>query len=176
MMPRPIGPVAVLGASNFPLAFSTAGGEIAPPLAADYPRAVKDHSDHPSTGDRVADAITAAVSRCNLPPGVFSLIQGGKCEVGQTLVQHRFIKAVTFIRTLGGERALFDLCATHTEPIPFFGEPGAGNPMVLLPSAHAARGAEIATGWAASLTMGGRSVVHQCWQRAPQPVQHHGAR
>jgi alpha-ketoglutaric semialdehyde dehydrogenase len=151
---RPIGPVAVFGASNFPLAFSTAGGDTAAALAAGCPVVVKGHSAHPGTADIVAQAIDAAVKASNLHPGVFSQIQGGNRAVGQAVVQHPLIKAVGFTGSLGGGRALFDLCAARPEPIPFFGEMGSVNPMFLLPAALASRGNEIAAGWAASLTMG----------------------
>ncbi|QPZ90071.1 aldehyde dehydrogenase (NADP(+)) [Thioclava electrotropha] len=154
MMQRPIGPVAVFGASNFPLAFSTAGGDTAAALAAGCPVVVKGHSAHPGTGEIVAEAIKAAVEKTGMPKGVFSLIQGGRRDVGQGLVQHPLIKAVGFTGSLGGGRALFDLCAQRPEPIPFFGELGSVNPMFLLPEAAKARGAEIGTGWAGSLTMG----------------------
>ncbi|MCD7059806.1 aldehyde dehydrogenase (NADP(+)) [Pelagibacterium xiamenense] len=154
MVQRPIGPVAVFGASNFPLAFSTAGGDTAAALAAGCPVVVKGHSAHPGTGEIVAEAIHAAREACGLPEGVFSLIQGGNREVGAALVQHPRIKAVGFTGSLGGGRALFNLCAARPEPIPFFGELGSVNPMFLLPQAVASRGAEIGKGWAASLTMG----------------------
>ncbi len=154
MMQRPIGPVAVFGASNFPLAFSVAGGDTASALAAGCPVVVKGHSAHPGTGEIVAQAIDAAIKACAMPAGVFSLVQGGNREVGEALVQHRFIRAVGFTGSLGGGRALFDLCTVRPDPIPFFGELGSVNPMFLLPEALAARGAEIAAGWAASLTMG----------------------
>jgi NADP-dependent aldehyde dehydrogenase len=154
MVQRPIGPVAVFGASNFPLAFSTAGGDTAAALAAGCPVVVKGHSAHPGTGEIVAQAIDAAIRKCGLHAGVFSLIQGGKRDVGQSLVQHPLIKAVGFTGSLGGGRALFDLCAQRPEPIPFFGELGSVNPMFILPNALSARGSEIASGWAGSLTMG----------------------
>ena len=154
MVQRPIGPVAVFGASNFPLAFSTAGGDTAAALAAGCPVVVKGHSAHPGTGEIVAEAIHSAITRCGIHPGVFSLIQGGARDVGTTLVQHPLIKAVGFTGSLAGGRALFDLCAARPEPIPFFGELGSINPMFLLPHALATRGNEIAAGWAGSLTMG----------------------
>ena len=154
MVQRPIGPVAVFGASNFPLAFSTAGGDTASALAAGCPVVVKGHSAHPGTGEIVAEAIHAAIETCGLPKGVFSLIQGGKRDVGTALVQHPLIKAVGFTGSLGGGRALFDLCAQRDEPIPFFGELGSVNPMFVLPEAARARGAEMGKGWAGSLTMG----------------------
>ncbi|MBL4614261.1 MAG: aldehyde dehydrogenase (NADP(+)) [Magnetovibrio sp.] len=154
MMQRPIGPIAVFGSSNFPLAFSTAGGDTAAALAAGCPVVVKGHSAHPGTGEIVAQAIHEAIKDCDLHPGVFSFVQGGTREVGQTLVKHPLIKAVGFTGSLGGGRALFDLCAARPEPIPFFGELGSVNPMFLLPHALSHRGDEIATGWAGSLTMG----------------------
>ncbi len=154
MIQRPIGPVAVFGASNFPLAFSTAGGDTASALAAGCPVVVKGHSSHPGTAEIVAEAIAAAIKACGIHPGVFSLIQGGRRNVGQALVQHPLIKAVGFTGSLVGGKALFDLCAQRAEPIPFFGELGSVNPMFLLPEALKARAAEIATGWAGSLTLG----------------------
>ena len=154
MVQRPIGPVAVFGASNFPLAFSTAGGDTASALAAGCPVVVKGHSAHPGTGEIVAQAVDAAIKSMGLHPGVFSLVQGGKRDVGEALVQHPLVKAVGFTGSLTGGRALFDLCARRLEPIPFFGELGSVNPIFLMPAALAARGAQIAQGWARSLTMG----------------------
>ncbi|MFN3435833.1 MAG: aldehyde dehydrogenase family protein, partial [Sphingomonas sp.] len=106
------------------------------------------------TGEIVAQAIDAARKSCNLHPGVFSLVQGGKRDVGEALVQHPLIRAVGFTGSLGGGRALYDLCAARPDPIPFFGELGSVNPMFLLPEAVSARGEALAKGWAASLTMG----------------------
>ena len=154
LMQRPIGPVAVFGASNFPLAFSTAGGDTAAALAAGCPVVVKGHSAHPGTGEIVAEAIHAAIARCGVDAGVFSLIQGGKRDVGTALVQHPLIMAVGFTGSLAGGRALFDLCAARPDPIPFFGELGSVNPMFLLPAALASRGGDIGAGWAGSMTMG----------------------
>ncbi len=154
MVQRPIGPVAVFGASNFPLAFSTAGGDTAAALAAGCPVVVKGHGAHPGTGEIVAEAIAAAIDRCGMPKGVFSLVQGGKRDVGQALVQHPLIKAVGFTGSLGGGRALFDLAMSRPEPIPFFGELGSVNPMFMLSEAVKARGAELGKGWAGSLVMG----------------------
>lgn len=154
LMQRPIGPVAVFGASNFPLAFSTAGGDTAAALAAGCPVVVKGHSAHPGVADLVAQAIDAAIQSEGLHPGVFSQIQGGNRAVGQAVVQHPFINAVGFTGSLAGGRALFDLCAARPEPIPFFGELGSVNPMFILPGALSSRGDEIAAGWAGSLTMG----------------------
>lgn len=154
MVQRPVGPVAVFGASNFPLAFSTAGGDTAAALAAGCPVVVKAHPAHPGTGEIVAEAVNAARQALDLHPGVFSFVQDGGVTVGGALVQNPFIKAVGFTGSLRGGRALFDLCAARDEPIPFFGELGSVNPMFLLPKALKSRGAEIAQGWAASLTMG----------------------
>lgn len=154
MIERPIGPVAVFGASNFPLAFSTAGGDTAAALAAGCPVIVRGHSAHPGTGEIIAEAIHAAIQKTGMHPGVFSLIQGGGNAVGAALVQHPLIKAVGFTGSLAGGRALFDLCAQRPEPIPFFGELGSVNPMFLMPQAMAARAAELGQGWAGSLTMG----------------------
>jgi 2,5-dioxopentanoate dehydrogenase len=154
MMQRPIGPVGVFGASNFPLAFSTAGGDTASALAAGCPVVVKGHPAHPGTGEIIAQAIDAAIKACNLHPGTFSLVQGHTREVGEALVKHPLIRAIGFTGSLGAGRALFDLCASRPEPIPFFGELGSVNPMFLLPHALANRSEAIATGWAGSLTMG----------------------
>ncbi|MCA1336399.1 aldehyde dehydrogenase (NADP(+)) [Pseudooceanicola marinus] len=154
MIERPIGPVAVFGASNFPLAFSTAGGDTAAALAAGCPVVVKGHEAHPGTAEIIADAIKAAVEKTGTHPGVFSMIHGGSHEVGGALVQHPLIKAVGFTGSLRGGKALFDLCAQRPEPIPFFGELGSVNPMFVLPEATAARGAAIGEAWAGSLTMG----------------------
>lgn len=153
-MQRPIGPVGVFGASNFPLAFSTAGGDTASALAAGCPVIVKGHEAHPGTAEIVAKAIDDARRECGLHPGVFSLIQGGSHEAAKALVRHPLIKAVGFTGSLAGGRALFNLCASRSEPIPFFGELGSINPMFILPAALAARGSEIGAGWAGSLTMG----------------------
>ena len=154
MLQRPIGPVAVFGASNFPLAFSTAGGDTASALAAGCPVVVKGHDAHPGTSEIIAEAILAAIEKCNLHPGVFSLVQGGSLEVGQKLVTHPLVRAVGFTGSLVGGRALYNLCCQRDEPIPFFGELGSVNPMFLLPDALHKRGKEIARGWAASLTLG----------------------
>jgi NADP-dependent aldehyde dehydrogenase len=154
LLQRPIGPVAVFGASNFPLAFSTAGGDTAAALAAGCPVVVKGHSAHPGTGEIVAEAIHAAIEKTGVHKGVFSLIQGGDRKVGEALVTHPLIKAVGFTGSLTGGRALFNLCAQRDEPIPFFGELGSVNPMFVLPEAAKARGASLGEGWAGSLTMG----------------------
>ncbi|WP_458792608.1 aldehyde dehydrogenase (NADP(+)) [Yoonia sp. MH D7] len=153
-MQRPVGPVAVFGASNFPLAFSTAGGDTAAALAAGCPVVVKGHGAHPGTGEIVGDAIVASLDKLGMDGGIFSLVQGGTRQVGEALVTDSRIKAVGFTGSLGGGRALFDLCAKRPEPIPFFGELGSVNPMFILPEAAAARSADLGAGWAGSLTMG----------------------
>lgn len=154
LVQRPIGPVGVFGASNFPLAFSTAGGDTASALAAGCPVIVKGHPAHPGTGEIVAQAINAARETERLPGGVFSYINDGGNEVGAALVQALQIKAVGFTGSLRGGRALYDLATSRPEPIPFYGELGSINPIFALPEALAARGADIAQGWAGSLTMG----------------------
>ncbi|MFC3119805.1 aldehyde dehydrogenase family protein [Jhaorihella thermophila] len=142
------------GASNFPLAFSTAGGDTASALAAGCPVVVKGHPAHPGVSDLVAQAIDAARRVCGLHPGVFSQILGQSHGVGQALVQHPLIRAVGFTGSLAGGGRFFDLCAARPEPIPFFGELGSVNPVFVLDHALARRGGEIAEGWAASLSLG----------------------
>lgn len=154
LIERPIGPVAVFGASNFPLAFSTAGGDTASALAAGCPVVVKGHPAHPGTAEIVAEAIAAALTALDMHPGIFSLIQSNTIEAGSALVQHPLIQAVGFTGSLAGGRALFDLAQQRPQPIPFFGELGSVNPTFILPAAAKARAAEIGTGWAGSLTMG----------------------
>ncbi|MFB6367339.1 aldehyde dehydrogenase (NADP(+)) [Paenibacillus elgii] len=154
LMQVPVGPVAVFGASNFPLAFSVAGGDTAAALAAGCPVVVKGHSSHPGTSELVAQAIDAAVKKCGIHKGVFSLIQGGNRAVGTSLVQHPGIKAVGFTGSKAGGRALFDLCAQREEPIPFFGELGSVNPMFVLQGAAASRAEQIGKDWVRSLTLG----------------------
>lgn len=144
---RPIGAVAVFCASNFPLAFSTAGGDTVTALAAGCPVVVKGHSAHPGTSEIIAEAVQTAILKCDIDPGVFSLMQGENLAVGQALVQHPLIKAVDFTGSLAGGRALFDLCALRPEPIPFFGELGSVNPMFILPDAAKVRGAGFDDGW-----------------------------
>ena len=154
MVERPIGPIGVFGASNFPLAFSTAGGDTASALAAGCPVVVKGHPAHPGTAEIVAQAIDAAIKSCGVHPGVFSLVQSNSREAGEALVTHPLIQAVGFTGSLGAGRALFNLCAARPTPIPFYGELGSINPMFLLPEALKTRCAKIAEGWAGSLTMG----------------------
>lgn len=154
LVQRPIGPVGVFGASNFPLAFSTAGGDTASALAAGCPVVVKGHPGHPGTGEIVAEAIAAAIEKTGQPKGVFSLVQSNTNEAGEALVTHPLIRAIGFTGSLKGGRALFDLASRRKEPIPFYGELGSVNPVFVLPEAAKARGPAIAEGWAGSLTMG----------------------
>jgi NADP-dependent aldehyde dehydrogenase len=154
LIQRPIGPVAVFGASNFPLAFSVAGGDTASALAAGCPVVVKANSSHPGTSDLVTQAIEKAMVSCDIDRGVFSLIQGGDRKVGAALVVHPFIKAVGFTGSYKGGKALFDLCVNREDPIPFFGEMGSINPMFVLPDALKKRSEEIAKGWVNSLVLG----------------------
>jgi NADP-dependent aldehyde dehydrogenase len=154
MIQRPLGPVAVFGASNFPLAFSTAGGDTAAALAAGCPVVYKGHPAHPGCGELVARAIAAASEKTGMPAGVFGFIQSNTNEAGEALVTHSITRAVGFTGSFRGGKALFDLAMARPEPIPFFGELGAINPVFVLPAAQAARGGEIGAAWAGSLTMG----------------------
>ncbi|MCF7701230.1 aldehyde dehydrogenase (NADP(+)) [Loktanella sp. M215] len=154
MIQRPLGPVGVFGASNFPLAFSTAGGDTAAAFAAGCPVVYKGHPGHPATGEIVAQAIAAAVEKCGLPKGTFGFVQSNTNEAGEALVKHPLTRAIGFTGSFRGGKALFDLAMARPEPIPFFGELGAINPVFVLPAASAARAAQIGTGWAGSLTMG----------------------
>jgi NADP-dependent aldehyde dehydrogenase len=149
----PIGPVAVFGASNFPLAFSVAGGDTASALAAGCPVVVKAHPAHPGTSELVARAIDEAIKSLGLPAGLFSIVFGG-AEVAAELVQHRFIKAVGFTGSKGAGRALFDLASRRPNPIPVFAEMGSVNPIFVLPGALQEREEALAAGYVQSLTMG----------------------
>ena len=151
---KAIGPVVVFGASNFPLAFSTAGGDTASALAAGCPVIVKGHSAHAGTAELVAQAIMSAIEICKMPRATFQMVQGSGREVGAALVKHSEITAVGFTGSLGGGRALYDLCHQRPTPIPFYGELGSINPMFILPSAAESRAEVLGEGWAGSLTMG----------------------
>lgn len=150
----PLGPVAVFGASNFPLAFSTAGGDTASALAAGCPVIVKGHKAHPGTSEMVAGAIIKAIDKCKMPEGTFSLIHGNSRAVGEALVKHPGIKAVGFTGSYGGGKALYKYANERPEPIPVFAEMGSTNPVFILPGALEERGEEIANGMAGSITMG----------------------
>src|SRR5262245_53040722 len=131
----PLGPVAVFGASNFPLAFSVAGGDTASALAAGCPVVVKAHPGHPGTSDLVGRAIASAAAKSGLPAGVFGMVHGASVAAGQALVTHPAIKAVGFTGSLRGGRALFDAAARRKEPIPVYAEMGSSNPLFVLPGA-----------------------------------------
>jgi NADP-dependent aldehyde dehydrogenase len=148
---EPLGPVAVFAASNFPFAFSVAGGDTASALAAGNPVIVKAHPGHP----RLSAAVAAIVTE-QLPAGVFALIEG--TEAGTALVQHPLVKAAGFTGSIHGGRTLFDLAVSRPEPIPFYGELGSNNPVFVTTAAAAARGEEIATGFAGSFTLGAGQV------------------
>ncbi|TPV92695.1 MAG: aldehyde dehydrogenase (NADP(+)) [Myxococcales bacterium FL481] len=150
----PLGPVVVFGASNFPLAFSVAGGDTASALAAGNPVIVKAHPAHPGTSEIVAEAVAAAVSSCDMPDGVFSLLYGVGNELGATLVAHPAVRAVGFTGSTTGGRALMDIAAARPEPIPVYAEMGSQNPVFLLPKAIATRGDAIAKGLVGSLNLG----------------------
>lgn len=153
-MLRPLGPVAVFGASNFPLAYSVAGGDTASALAAGCPVVVKAHPAHPGTSELVGNAIAAAVESEGVPEGVFSLLFDAGIEVGQALVKHSAIKAVGFTGSISAGRALFNLAAERDEPIPVYAEMGSTNPIFLLPNALANRADKIAEGLHQSVTLG----------------------
>lgn len=159
-LPRPdlrqyrtgVGPVAVFGASNFPLAFSTAGGDTAAALAAGCPVVVKAHSGHMATAERVAEAIERAVVATGMPAGVFNMIYGA--GVGEALVRHPAIQAVGFTGSLKGGRALCELAAARPQPIPVFAEMSSINPVLVLPAALQARGEQVARELAGSVVLG----------------------
>ncbi|WP_260925770.1 aldehyde dehydrogenase (NADP(+)) [Novosphingobium sp. 9] len=150
----PVGPVAVFGASNFPLAFSTAGGDTASALAAGCPVVVKGHPAHPITGALVAQAISKAVADAGLPEGVFQHLVGPSNELGSALVQDPRIMAVGFTGSRGGGLALAKLAAARDVPIPVYAEMSSINPVLLLPEALKARGEALGTAYIGSLTMG----------------------
>jgi len=159
-LPRPdlrqcrmgLGPVAVFGASNFPLAFSTAGGDTAAALAAGCPVVFKAHSGHMATAEQVADAIIRAAEKTGMPKGVFNMIFGS--GVGEALVKHPAIQAVGFTGSLRGGRALCDMAAARPQPIPVFAEMSSINPVLVLPEALKARGDTIANELTASVVLG----------------------
>ena len=150
----PLGPVVVFGASNFPLAYSTAGGDTAAALASGCPVIVKSHPMHAGTGTLVASAIIKAAEKTGMPNGVFSNLNASGIEVGQQLVAHPKVKAVGFTGSIKGGRALLDLAAKRAEPIPVFAEMGSINPVIILPKALENRQAGIAKTYAGSITLG----------------------
>ncbi|MGA9637181.1 aldehyde dehydrogenase (NADP(+)) [Flavobacterium sp.] len=150
----PMGPVAVFGASNFPLAFSVAGGDTASALAAGCPVIFKGHPAHPGTSAMVTSAIEKAIEKCSMPKGTFALVQGNTNELGANLVQHPAIKAVGYTGSFGGGKALFDLANARPEPIPVFAEMGSTNPVFILPEILKEKGDAIAIGMAVSIAQG----------------------
>ncbi|HEY6816855.1 MAG TPA: aldehyde dehydrogenase (NADP(+)) [Croceibacterium sp.] len=161
-LPRPdlrrvnlaLGPVVVFGASNFPLAFSVAGGDTAAALAAGCPVIVKGHSAHPGTGELVARAMIAAMQSSGMPDGTFSFLPGNNRELGAALVSDPRVKAVGFTGSRGGGVALMKLAAGRPEPIPVYAEMSSINPVVLMPAALEARAEAIGAAFVQSLTMG----------------------
>jgi NADP-dependent aldehyde dehydrogenase len=149
---RPVGPVAVFAASNFPFAFSVAGGDTASALAAGCPVVVKAHEGHPVTSDVTAEVVNAALASAGAPPGVFGLVHG--VEAGLRLLRHPDIAAAGFTGSTAGGLALARICAERPVPIPFYGELGSVNPCVVLPGAASGRPAEVAAGYVGSLTLG----------------------
>ena len=149
---KPIGPVAVFSASNFPFAFSVAGGDTASALAVGCSVIVKAHSGHLRLSERTAEIVAEALRRAGAPDGLFALVHGR--EVGTALVQDPAIKAVGFTGSIPGGRALFDLATSRPDPIPFYGELGSLNPVVITAAALQARSGELAAGLAGSFTLG----------------------
>jgi NADP-dependent aldehyde dehydrogenase len=149
---RPVGPVAVFAASNFPFAFSVAGGDTASALAAGCPVVVKAHEAHPVTSNLTAEVVAQALASAGAPPGVFGLVHG--VQAGLRLLRHPDIAAAGFTGSTAGGLALARICAERPVPIPFYGELGSVNPCVVLPGAAFARPAEVATGYVGSLTLG----------------------
>ncbi len=150
----PIGPVVVFGSSNFPLAFSVAGGDTASALATGTPVIVKAHSGHPGASELVAGAVACAADACGLAPGVFSMLHGAGTVIGVALVRHPSTTAVGFTGSRAAGRALFDAAAARPAPIPVFAEMSSVNPVFILPGAMRERGAAIAEGLKNSVTMG----------------------
>ena len=150
----PLGPMVVFGASNFPLAYSTAGGDTASALAAGCPVIIKSHPMHAGTGELVASAVIKAAEKTGMPNGVFSNLNSSGIDVGVQLVQHPNVKAVGFTGSIQGGRALFDLASKRLEPIPVFAEMGSVNPVILLPNAVQSRSKELAKTYANSITLG----------------------
>lgn len=147
-----LGPVAVFSASNFPFAFSVAGGDTASALAAGNPVVVKAHSGHPRLSARTAELVSAALEAAGAPAGSLALVQGR--EAGNALVQHPLIRAAGFTGSVSGGRALFDLASGRPDPIPFYGELGSINPVVITAAAASARTETLAQGLVGSFTLG----------------------
>jgi NADP-dependent aldehyde dehydrogenase len=150
----PLGVVGIFGASNFPFAFSVAGGDTASALAAGCTVVVKGHPAHPGTSEMVGRAIQKAAQATGMPEGVFSMVQGTSHEVGMAIVTHPQIKAVGFTGSFRGGKALFDAAARREEPIPVYAEMGSTNPVFILPGALKEGSAKIADGLTKSITLG----------------------
>ena len=153
-MRRPLGPVVVFGASNFPLAFSVAGGDTASALAGGNTVIVKAHAAHPGTSELVGRAVQDSVRECGLPEGVFSLLFGSGPQVGTALMKHPLVRAGGFTGSRAAGRILMDVAAARPEPIPFYAEMSSTNPVFILPGALEERGENIATGLHGSFTLG----------------------
>src|ERR1700752_3126586 len=153
-MLRPIGPVVVFGASNFPLAFSVAGGDTASALAGGNTDIVKAHAAHPGTSELVGRALQESVRECGMPEGVFSLLFGHGSQVGTALMKHPLVRAGGFTGSRTAGRILMDVAASRPEPIPFYAEMSSTNPVFILPEALRDRAENIASGLHASFTMG----------------------
>ncbi len=153
-MLRPLGPVVVFGASNFPLAFSVAGGDTASALASGNPVIVKAHAAHPGTSEFVGRMVRESVRECGLPEGVFSLLFGSGAQIGTALMKHPLVKAGGFTGSRAAGRVLMDVAAARPEPIPFYAEMSSTNPVFILPGALRERGESIAAGLHTSFTMG----------------------
>jgi NADP-dependent aldehyde dehydrogenase len=153
-MQKALGPVGIFGASNFPLAFSVAGGDTASALAAGCTIVVKAHPAHPGTCEMIAYAITNAIAKTQMPNGTFSMLHGHSTEVGMTIVKHPLIKAIGFTGSFRGGKAIFDAAAQRPAPIPVYAEMGSTNPVFILPGALRDKKEEIAKGLTASATLG----------------------
>jgi 2,5-dioxopentanoate dehydrogenase len=150
----PLGPVVVFGASNFPLAFSVAGGDTVSALAAGCPVVVKAHPAHPATSAIIGKVIQTVAQKTNMPDGVFSLLFDNGIDVGLQLVKHPLVKAVGFTGSFKAGKALYDAAVSRPEPIPVYAEMGSTNPVFILPQAMKDRGQEIAAAYSAAVTLG----------------------
>jgi NADP-dependent aldehyde dehydrogenase len=148
----PVGPIAMFGASNFPFAFSVAGGDTAAAIAAGCPVVAKAHSSHPALSRAVQATVARAAAEAGAPTGTIGLVFGR--AAGEALVRHPGIRAVAFTGSTAGGRALFDIACARPDPIPFYGELGSLNPLAVTPAAAAERGPQIAEGWVGSFTLG----------------------
>ncbi len=153
-MQKPLGVVGVFGASNFPLAFSVAGGDTASALASGCTIVVKAHPSHPGTCELIARAIRRATEKTGMPNGVFSMVHGASVAVGMGIVTNPLIKAIGFTGSFKGGKAIFDAANQRPEPIPVYAEMSSTNPVFILPNALKERGAEIAQGLTGSVTLG----------------------